>query len=378
MSYQLVCVECDEVHDSSKYRLYCHRCGGLLDTKYDTAATVESRVHVERQGTARYLPTLPINNPDNLVSMGEGNTPVVHLPRVGEEIGLDVYGKLEYFNPTCSFKDRGYAVHVSVLKETGITEVADISGGGGGQSLGAYCARAGITYHGFPDQEGASQRKVEAIGIYGTHMHWADGDRAAALEKLAKFTEDSGALLIKTQNIYFIEGQKTMAYEIAEQMDPPPEHIIVPIGSGSILHGLWKGYREMLEDGRAKKMPKLYGVQTTETQPVASAFEGREWIPPQGNANSVAKGIDVKKPPRIGVLLRVFKESGGRPVTIDEPNIISWQRRLAEMEGIFVEPTSAIVIGAAQKLKETGYIKNGDRVLLPFTGFGMREPIPEL
>ncbi len=377
MSYQLVCVECNEVHDSSRYRLHCQRCGGLLDTKYDTAATVESRVHRGRQGTARYLPTLPINNPDNLVSMGEGNTPVVHLPRVGEEMDLDVYGKLEYFNPTCSFKDRGYAVHVSVLKETGVTEVADISGGGGGQSLAAYCARAGITYHGFPDTEGASQRKVEAIGIYGTQMHWVDGGRAAAIEEVTKFAEDSGILQIKSQNIYFIEGQKTMAYEIAEQMDPPPDHIIVPIGSGSILHGLWKGYREMLEDGRAKKIPKLYGVQTTETQPVVSAFEKREWTPHPGNATSVAKGVDVKEPPRVGTLLRAFEESGGRPVTIDEASIIFWQRKLAEMEGIFVEPTSAIVIGAAQKLKETGHIKSGDRVLLPFTGFGMKEPIPE-
>ena len=378
MAYQLVCTQCGQKQDTSRYRLHCEGCGGLLDTEYDTPATPDARVVKGMRGTARYLPTLPINNPKNLVTMGEGNTPIVSLPRVGEELGVEVSGKLEYFNPTCSFKDRGNCVQVSVLKEVGVTEIADITGGNGGHSFAAYCARAGIKYHGFPVKEGASQRKVEAIGFYGTQMHWVDGDKAAAMAEVEKFAEDTGISRMRyAQNIYFIEGQKTMAYEIAEQMDPLPDHIIVPIGNGSILHGLWKGFRDMLEDGRVKRMPRLYGAQSKETQPVVAAFEGRDWTPYEGDATTVASGIGVKEPPRVGTLLKALRESGGRPITVGEKIIISWQKRLAGLEGIFVEPTSAIVIGAAQELKRIGDIKDGERVLLPFTGFGMKEPPPQ-
>ena len=101
MAYQLVCVQCGQKQDTSRYRLHCEGCGGLLDTEYDTPATPDARVVKGMRGTARYLPTLPINNPKNLVTMGEGNTPIVSLPRVGEELGVEVSGKLEYFNPTC-------------------------------------------------------------------------------------------------------------------------------------------------------------------------------------------------------------------------------------------------------------------------------------
>lgn len=378
MAYQLVCIECGQKQDTSRYILHCDGCGGLLDTKYDAPATSDARVVKGMRGTARYLPTLPINSPQNLVTMGEGNTPIVPLSRIGHELDLEVHGKLEYFNPTCSFKDRGNAVQVSVLKEVGITEVADITGGNGGHSFAAYCARAGIKFHGFPVKEGASERKVEAIGFYGTQMHWVDGDRATAAAEVEKFSADSGISRMRyAQGIYFIEGQKTMAYEIAEQMDTLPDHIIVPVGNGSILQGLWKGFQDMLEDGRVKRVPRLYGAQTKETRPVADAFEGQNWSPYEGDATSVASGIGVKEPPRVEALLKALRESGGRPVTVDEESIIAWQRRLAELEGIFVEPTSAIVIGAARELKRTGVIKGGETLLLPFTGFGMKEPLPQ-
>ena len=378
MAFQLVCVQCGQSHDTTKYRLYCERCSGLLEVEYDTPPKVEARLVSGAKGTARYLPTLPIRDPANLVTMGEGDTPIVPLPRVGQELGLPrVYGKLEYFNPTGSFKDRGNAVQVSVLKETGVTEVADATGGNAGHSFAAYCARAGIRFHGFANDAGASSRKVHAIALHGTQMHWVETGRATRGEGARKFAEDSGILLMNYgQNIYFIEGQKTMAYEIAEQLDPLPDHIIVPIGNGSIYQGLWKGFKEMLQDGRVKQMPKLHGAQTEETQPMVAAFEGREWTPYEGEATSKANGIGVPRQPRPEALLEAAKDSGGSFVAVSEDSILSWQRLLAELEGLLVEPTSSIVLGAAQNLKERGVIKEGDRVLLPLTGFGIKEPIP--
>ncbi len=378
MAYFLVCVECEAQYDGSKYRLNCGLCGGLLDAKYDTPATVEARVVSGAQGTARFLPTLPINDAANLVTMGEGNTPVVPLPRVGEQLGVaNLNAKMEYFNPTGSFKDRGNTVQVSVLKDTGVGEVADATGGNAGHSFAAYCARAGIRFHGIANETNADSRKVHAIGLHGTDIHWVGAGKTARSEGARRFAEDAGILFMNYgQNIYFIEGLKTLAYEIAEQMDPLPDHIIVPIGNGSIYQGMWRGFREMLEDGRVSRMPRLHGAQTVETQPVVAAFEGRVWTPYEGEAASRANGIGVTNPPRPKALLEAAEESGGKFVAVTEEKILDWQRLLASMEGIIVEPTSAIVLGGLENLLASGDIQPSDSVLLPLTGFGVKEPIP--
>ena len=378
MAYFLVCVDCGARYDGSRYRLYCEVCAGLLDARYDTPATVEARVVAGAQGTARFLPTLPINDAASLVTMGEGNTPVVPLPRVGERLGMaNLNAKMEYFNPTASFKDRGNVVQVSVLKDTGVTEVADATGGNAGHSFAAYCARAGIRFHGIANETNADSRKVHAIALHGTDIHWVGAGKSPRSEGARRFAEDAGILFMNYgQNIYFIEGLKTLAYEIAEQMDPMPDHIIVPIGNGSIYQGMWRGFREMLEDGRVTRMPRLHGAQTDETQPVVAAFEGREWIPYEGEASSKANGIGVANPPRPGALLEAAKESGGRFVAVTEESLLEWQALLASLEGIIIEPTSAVVLAGLEKMLSIGTIQPTESVLLPLTGFGVKEPIP--
>lgn len=155
-----------------------------------------------------------------------------------------LYGKLEYQNPTGSFKDRGNAVQVTVLKEAGITEIADSTAGNAGNSTATYCARAGIRYIGFAE-EGVRDRKAEAMALHGAELHWVKGDRQARRVAVRKFCEDTGILFFDYgSNAYFNEGQKTIAYEIAEQMDTPPDHIIAATGNGSVLMGLWKGFGE--------------------------------------------------------------------------------------------------------------------------------------
>jgi threonine synthase len=378
MAFQLVCVKCAKKHDGSKYCIYCDACGSLLDAAYDTPATPQARVVAGARGTVRFAPMLPLNDPSHMVSMGEGDTPIVPLPRVSQKLGLsNVSGKLEYFNPTGSFKDRGNVIQVSVLKETGIEEVVDGTGGNAGHSFAAYCARAGITYHGFANDTLRGHRKLHAIAFHGTRMNWISGGRKARGEAARKFAEDKGILLMSyAQNIYFIEGLKTLAYEVAEQLDPLPDHIIVPIGNGSIYQGLYRGFKEMLQDGRVKRMPRLHGAQTQETPPVVSAFEGRPWTPYDTDPTSRANGIGVPTPPRLQDMVQQAKDSGGSFVAVSEESLLGWQKALAEMEGLLVEPTSAIVVGAAEVLKQRGVIKPNDRVLLPLTGFGIKEQIP--
>ena len=191
MAYKLVCIDCLQEHDSSKYRLLCESCKGLLDTKYDSIKPEKDPILSDGKGIARYLAILPINNPSNLITMGEGDTPIVQLNHIAKLLKLpNLFSKLEYLNPTGSFKDRGNAVQVSVLKDLGITEIADPTGGNAGHSFAAYCARAGIKFHGFANKDGLSQSKIQAIMLHGTHMHWVENTREAhhrALDQATKY-----------------------------------------------------------------------------------------------------------------------------------------------------------------------------------------------
>ena len=377
MSFDLVCVECSRHHDASKYRTTCNECGNLLRVDYDTPATVEARTLPGATGIARYLPMLPVRDQANLVTMGEGDTPVVPLTHTGQALDIDaVYAKLEYMNPTGSFKDRGNAVQVSVLKETGVQRAAEIGGGNTGHSLAAYCARAGITFVAFAF-EGEDNRKVQAIRQTGAEMHWVDGDRRAAAAAMDAFCSDSDTLNLAYQlNAYFIEGNKTMAYEIAEQMDPLPDNIIIAVGNGSQLLGMWWAFKEMLQDGRVQRIPRLHAVQSEAYQPLASAFQGRDWSPSLPGPETVAIGIKISSPPRLQELVEACRETGGESLAVSDSEIVEWQRRLNSMEGLFVEPTSATVLAAAERLRAQGAITSSESVLFPLTGFGFKEPMP--
>jgi threonine synthase len=377
MAFQLGCIVCDKLHDSSKYRLFCENCGGLLDITYDLNPVLNPSMVKGTCSMERYLSTLPINDPKNLVTLGEGDTPVIELPAVGQSLGLtSLYGKMEYFNPTGSFKDRGNAVQVSVLKEAGVTEVADITGGNGGLSFAAYCARAGINCHGFTNLKDPISPKLQAILLHGVNVHWTEGFRNEVEETSVKFARSIGAVsMMYSSNIYFIEGLKPIAYEIGAQMDPLPDHIVAPASNGSILQGLWRGFKEMLEDGRVERIPRLHAVQTEQVQPIVAAYSGRSWKRPD-YVDSVATGVLGGSPPRLNDLIRLIKGTDGRAIAVDEDRIIFWQARLASLEGIFVEPTSAIALGALEKLIESNVISAHETVLVPFTAYGGKEPIP--
>ena len=377
MSFDLVCVECSRHYDASRYRTTCNECGNLLRVDYDTPLAAEARILPGAKGIARYLPMLPVRNQANLVTMGEGDTPVIPLTHTSQALNIDaVYAKLEYMNPTGSFKDRGNAVQVSVLKETGVHRAAEIGGGNTGHSLAAYCARAGITFVAFTFEE-EDNRKVQAIRQTGAEMHWVSGNRQTAMAAMDAFCSDSDTLNLAYQlNAYFIEGNKTMAYEIAEQMDPLPDNIIMAVGNGSQLLGMWWAFKEMLQDGRVQRIPRLHAVQSEAYQPLASAFQGHDWSPGLPGAETVAIGIKISSPPRLQELVAACRQTGGQCLAVPDSEIVEWQRRLSRMEGLFVEPTSATVLAAAERLRTQGAITSSESVLFPLTGFGFKEPMP--
>ena len=375
MAFELVCTACGARYDNSRYRVSCETCEGLLDVEYDAPAGEGAWGAPGATGLARYARMLPITSVSDLVTLGEGDTPLLRLERLGSTLGVDLYVKLEYLNPTGSFKDRGNAVQVTVLRETGVDTVVDSTTGNAGHSTAAYCARAGIRYIGF-SEKGARDFKLQAAAYHGTELHPVGGSKDGRREAALRYSQDTGVVFMDYgRNAYFIEGEKTLSYEIAEQMDPLPDHVVAASGNGSILLGMWRGFQDLRESGRVQHLPRFHAAQSEAFQPMVAAYHGRDWAPQPG-ATSVAIGVTIAAPPRLDTVVRICRESGGLAVAVPDEEILAWQERLASQEGILVEATSALGLGAVKTLLTQGAIAEGERVLVPLTGFGMKEPLP--
>ena len=347
--------------------LACRKCAAPLDVAYDDLS-------------ARMIPAggammpVPVHADAPPVTMGEGATPLIPLTAVAKKLGLaSVWGKLEFVSPTASFKDRGTAMMLSVASEFGVSEIVEDSSGNAGASVSAYAARAGIRAHIFAP-ESAPAAKMAQIRVYGANAAAVPGPREASAQAADDYRRTNGAIYA-SHNLspYFIEGVKAFAYETATVPDLDIRHIIIPVGNGSLLLGAWKGWRELAAAGIAPRVPKLSAVQADAVQPIVAAFEGREWTPT--GATTIAGGISVADPPRKRQAVRAVRESGGSAVAVADADALRWRDFLAEREGVFAEPTSAAAFAGLEKLADAGEIADGETVLIPITGFGLKDAV---
>ena len=348
MSMEVVCSRCNYREAFSFGALECRKCGGPLDV---AEGTFEASA--------------------DLVSLGEGDTPVVRLANVGRMLGMEnLYAKLEFLNPTGSFKDRGSAVMVSALKGAGIRSAAEDSSGNAGASVAAYCAKAGIEATIYAPAS-APPIKLQQIGFHGARIVKVGGGRSAVAEACRQYCEEED-VVYASHNLspLFIEGTKSFAAEVASQMKGGPEHVLFPVGNGSLLIGAWKGFRGL------GQMPKLHCIQSEACMPIAAAFAGQVWEAPEDGVSTVAGGIAVERPPRLSQVLNALSDSGGEAVAVAEEEIVQWQRWMAIEEGLFVEPTSASALAGLGSLLESGKIGRGKAVLVALTGFGFKDRIP--
>ena len=355
-THTLQCTACSRYHSPDMRTLHCQECASPLVVAYPSDAE----------------PTL--GTPP--VSLGEGNTPVVPLPTIADSLGLtSLYAKLEFSTPTGSFKDRGTAVMLSVAREFGVDELVEDSSGNAGASVAAYAARCGIKAHIFaPDS--APETKLRQIKVYGAELHLVPGPREAAAEAAVAFCEERD-LVYASHNLspYFLEGTKTFVHELSTDFsDKPPDHIVMPVGNGSLFLGTWIGLRELQGQGVIDTLPKLHVVQAEAVMPIVAAFRGHTWTPDPGS-RTIAGGISVSDPPRLAHVLSVLRESGGDAVAIPDSEIKSWQSRLAQSEGLFCEPTSAAAFAGLPALIASGVIHPSDSVLVPITGSGLKDPL---
>lgn len=354
MSYPSKCTFCEQSQLLSLNSLLCNKCHQPLDL-FDFNP-------ISKRST---------------ISLGEGNTPIIHLKRLGDHLGLsNLFGKLEFMNPTGSFKDRGSALLVTMLKKANIDKVAEDSSGNAGASIAAYCAKAGIQATIFAPAS-APRTKLEQIAFYGALIRMVDGTREQVTQTCKQFCEETNTIYASHNlNPFFIEGTRSFGYEVTSQMITPPDHILFPVGNGSLLIGAWKEYSSNNANIPAGTMPRLHCIQSQSCMPIVIAHNSESWMSSDQKPITVAGGIAVENPPRLQQVLQALEESKGRAVAVKENDIIRWHKYLSLEEGMFVEPTSAAPLAGLERLLQEGEILPKDRILIPLTGFGFKDRIP--
>lgn len=316
----------------------------------------------------RYAEALP--SFDRPISLGEPTTPLVPF-QCGD---LEVLAKCEHILPTGSYKDRGASLLMSYLSELGIEEAVEDSSGNAGAAMAAYAARAGLKLKVFCPAS-ASAGKLVQIQLYSAELVRVEGPRIRATETLLEYVETTGAFYAShLWHPLFIEGIKTTAFEIAEQLDwSAPDVVLCPVGAGSILLGVYLGFKDLLDAGLIAQLPRLVAVQSHNVSPVYQAFSaGADHITPVTDAQpTLAEGIALPGPVRGGEILQALNESAGTVVTVSEENIAAGVQAMGTA-GFCVEPTSAIVWHGVQELYQQGFITPNDTTVAVLSGHGLK------
>ena len=304
------------------------------------------------------------------VSLGEPITPLVPF----DQDGFTAWAKCEYLMPTGSYKDRGAALLTSHLAANGIREVVEDSSGNAGAALAAYAARANIGLKVFCPAS-ASPGKLAQIRLYGAELMPIEGPRPRATEALLAYAaEHNTPYASHLWHPLFIEGVKTLAFELAEQNDwQAPAAIICPVGAGSILLALYRGFRDMVAAGAVETMPHLVAVQADHVSPLYKAFrDGACTVTPAIDPQpTLAEGIALPKPVRDGELLRALRDSGGDVIAVSEAEIKTAVVELGQ-RGFCVEPTSAVVWEGLRQYRKKIDLSAGDRVVTVLSGHGLK------
>lgn len=348
------------------------RCGGpfdLADRERERLRFEPDRVDLKNTTLWRYRAMLPLLSDVEPVSLGEGFTPVIPV----DVEGASFWAKLECLMPTGSFKDRGTALLVSFLRALGVEEAHDDSSGNAAASLAAYCARAGIRCTLYVPAY-ASGPKLRQIEAYGARLVRVEGPREAAAQAAQEAAERGESYYAShAYHPLILEGLKTLAYELWEQLPSPPGAVVFPTGHGTFLLGAYRGFRDVKRAGALEELPQLVAVQAEGCAPLAEAFRrGLEEVPPNFSAGeTIAEGIRIVRPPRAPEILRAVRETGGTVVTVTDDEIRKARDALAR-RGLFVEPTSAAAFAGFRKLASSGKLR--EPVVIPLTGHGLKTP----
>jgi threonine synthase len=342
-------------------------CGKSLFARYELSRPFRP---VDRPGLWRYAPLLPVLADENVVSLGEGWTPLLRVP-----YGKEWFVKEEGPNPTGSFKARGMAVAISKAKELGIGDVCVPTAGNAGGACAAYAARARLRAHVYLPMD-APPANLEEVVHAGARVTRVDGTIADAARRMREDIAARPMFDVSTlKEPYRVEGKKTMGYELFEQLGGRlPDVIVYPAGGGTGLIGMWKAFGEMEQLGWiGKGRPRMVAVQAEGCQPLVRAFrEGRETSDEEKQARTIAAGLRVPKAFADGLILRILRESRGAAAAVSDDEIRAAVPRLFSETGLFACPEGAACLPAALRLKAEGWIRQEDSVVLFNTGTGLK------
>jgi len=376
----LECAACGARHEARRLHNLCTQCGKPLLVRYDLkrAAASLTKESLRDRGPDlwRYREVLPVEHDVNIVTLGEGFTPLVPASRLGAQLGFDeLYIKDEGQNPTQSFKARGMAAAVSMAKELGVKKLAVPSAGNAAGALAAYAARAGMEAHIFMPRDTPRANVIECEQT-GAQVTLMDGLITDCGAEVGRRKEAEGWFDVSTlKEPYRIEGKKTMGYELAEQFDwELPDVIIYPTGGGTGLIGMWKAFDEMEEMGWiGSRRPRMVTVQAAGCAPIVRAFEeGKRFADEFHNAHTTASGLRVPKAIGDFMIIDALRASGGTALAVTDEELIEATKEIGAAEGIFCAPEGAACLPALRKLMTDGIVKSNDRVVLFNTGSGVK------
>ena len=386
----LECALCGLRHEARTLQNLCVECSKPLLVRYDlekAAETLKSDLLPERESSLwRYREVLPVQNADNIVSFGEGWTPLLKVKALASKlpVTLNLFIKDEGQNPTQSFKARGMTAAISMAKELGVTKVAVPSAGNAAGAMAAYAAAAGMEAHIFMPSDTPRANIVECEQT-GAIVTLVDGLITDCGKIVAERKEAEGWFDVSTlKEPYRVEGKKTMGYELFEQfssiqnpkskIENLPDVIIYPTGGGTGLIGMWKAFDEMEQMGWIdSRRPRMVTVQSETCAPIVRAFEkGERFADEFENASTVASGLRVPKAIGDFLILDAIRASGGTAISVSDDELVDAVGEIGAATGIFAAPEGAACLPALRKLINQGSVHDGETVVLFNTGSGVK------
>jgi threonine synthase len=374
-----ICCECSKEFGVPEIQYVCPSCSGNLDAVYDYARAAgqlnkAALSRCEDRSMWRYRPVLPLEPTSALPPLLIGGTPLYNAERLARELGLrEILIKDEGGNPTGSLKDRPSGLAVVKAREAGASIITTASSGNAGAALAGSAASVGLTSVIFVPAS-APPAKMAQLQIYGATVIAVDASYDDAVRLCLESSRSFGWYQRSTgYNPYTREGKKTVALEIAEQLNwDAPDAIFVPVGDGNIISGVWKAFRDLLGLKLIERAPRLIGVQADAASAIVDAVDGRA-ASHSRTSHTIADGIDVRKPNDATMAVRAIRESGGCGLRVSDEEILASIARLAASTGVFAEPAAAAAFAGLVKARQTGAVESNERVVLLITGNGLKD-----
>ena len=380
------CTVCGHRHAPGTLLTVCVQCGQMLAVRYDlprvAVAITKDELRSRPPGMYRFLELLPLEDGEEPVTLGEGGTPLLMLSRLGAHLGLrNLWAKDEGQNPTGSFKARGLGMAVTRARALGVRGLMIPSAGNAGGAAAVYGARTGMPVGVVVPRDTEQAAIAEAI-LAGAHVFTVDGSIATAGKLVAAVAPRLGWFDLATlKEPYRLEGKKTIGLELAEQFGwETPDVLVYPTGGGTGLVGIWKAYDELGTMGWIKKaQPRFFAVQAEGCAPVVKAWsEGAQTTALWENPVTQAPGLRVPGPFAGRQMLHILRETGGGGWAVSEREIVDAQRLVARLEGIWTSPEGAATVAALIRMKDRRQVDAGTRVIVVFTGAGIKTAAPLL